>query len=68
MAVRDHGYHGWAFIAARALQFVCLVPVIGMVSNFISLLLKAKQEAPQELVASLVIVRKSTPLDNIVYS
>lgn len=56
MGIKDHGYYGYAFVGARPLQFVSLVAVLGLVANFISLIARVKQKAPQELVATLVIV------------
>ncbi|EON95974.1 hypothetical protein UCRPA7_8493 [Phaeoacremonium minimum UCRPA7] len=55
MGIKDHGYYGYAFVGARPLQFVSLVAVLGLVANFISLIARVKQKAPQELVATLVI-------------
>ncbi|KAJ9150347.1 hypothetical protein NKR23_g3852 [Pleurostoma richardsiae] len=55
MGLKESGYYGYAVLGARLLQCISLVAIIGMVSNFISLLSKAKQKTPQELVATLVI-------------
>ena len=56
MTWKDHGYYGFAFIGTRPVQILSLIPVIGMVGNFISELSQAQQKTPQELIVALVMV------------
>ncbi len=60
MPVKDAGYYGYAFFGTRALTAIALVPVIGLVSNFISLITKTQHGPPQELTGTLVIVSQPT--------
>ena len=56
MAVKDHGYYGYAYIGARVAQLMSLIPVIGLVANFLSLIARSKHSPPQELIATIVVV------------
>jgi hypothetical protein len=55
------GYYGYAYFGSRITETVALVPVIGMVGNFINDIAKTKHTAPGELVATLVVVGTATP-------
>lgn len=50
------GALGHTFTAMRAMQFVSLVSIIGMVSNFISEINGADAVPPSVLIGTLVIV------------
>jgi hypothetical protein len=56
MTFKDHGYYGYAYLGARITQAVALLPVIGLVGNFLSLVAKSKHTPPSELVATIVFV------------
>ncbi|KAH8882524.1 hypothetical protein GQ53DRAFT_700707, partial [Thozetella sp. PMI_491] len=55
MPVRDHGYYGYAFAGSRVITAVALVPIIGLVGNFISVITKTKHTPPGELTGTLVV-------------
>lgn len=55
MGFRNHGYYGYTFVGARVAQFMSLIAIIGLVSNFLSVIAKAKAAAPQEIIATLVV-------------
>jgi hypothetical protein len=57
MTFKDHGYYGYAYLGARITQAIALVPIIGLVGNFLSLIAKSKHSPPSELVATIVFVR-----------
>ncbi|KAL1867933.1 hypothetical protein VTK73DRAFT_3898 [Phialemonium thermophilum] len=55
MTFRDHGYYGYAYLGARAASIVSLVPVVGLVGNFLSMIAKSKHTAPGEFIVTLVM-------------
>ncbi|CAK7212621.1 hypothetical protein SBRCBS47491_001529 [Sporothrix bragantina] len=55
MAIRDHGYYGYAFVAARPLQIIALGALVGMTGNFVSQDSHAHLAAPSQVVGTLVI-------------
>ena len=61
MTFRDHGYYGYAYLGARITQAITLLPVIGLVGNFLSLIAKSKHTPPSELVATIIFVRPPSP-------
>lgn len=61
MTYKDHGYYGYAYLGSRIVELVALVPVIGLVGNFLSLIAKSKHTSPPELVASIVVVSQNIP-------
>ena len=63
MPVRDHGYYGYAFVGCRLVTIIALVAIIGLVSNFISIINKSKHASPGELTGTLVVV--SLPIDTL---
>lgn len=61
MTYKDHGYYGYAYIGARLAKVVTLVPIIGLVGNFLSLIAKSKHSPPSELVATIAVVSSHLP-------
>lgn len=63
MTFKDHGYYGYAYAGSRIVEMVALVPIIGLVGNFLSLVAKSKHSPPPELVATIVLVciRRTSP-------
>lgn len=61
MTFKDHGYYGYAYLGARIAQFVALVPIVGLVGNFLSLIAKTKHSPPSELVGTIVFVSLLPP-------
>ncbi|CAK7231108.1 hypothetical protein SCUCBS95973_007801 [Sporothrix curviconia] len=55
MAIRDHGYYGYAFVAARPLQIIALGALVGMTGNFVSQDAHAHFAVPSQVVGTLVI-------------
>ncbi|RKU43489.1 hypothetical protein DL546_003582 [Coniochaeta pulveracea] len=60
MTFKDHGYYGYAYFGARVAQGLALLPILGLVGNCLSLIARSKQDAPAELVATMVFVALST--------
>ncbi|KAB5578724.1 hypothetical protein GE09DRAFT_1052700 [Coniochaeta sp. 2T2.1] len=54
MTFKDHGYYGYAYIGARITQAITLLPIIGLVGNFLSLIAKSRHSPPSELTATIV--------------
>ncbi|KAI5780117.1 hypothetical protein EDC01DRAFT_287185 [Geopyxis carbonaria] len=52
----NHGAMGLAFLACRALQFLCLVVVMGMTARFIGSIVDDSQQPPQPLIGVLSVV------------
>ena len=50
------------FLLVRVLQIISMMIVIGIASNFVSLIVNSGVEAPQEFVGTLSVV--STPCEN----
>ncbi|OIW23913.1 hypothetical protein CONLIGDRAFT_114947 [Coniochaeta ligniaria NRRL 30616] len=65
MTFKDHGYYGYAYLGARIAQAIALVPIVGLVGNFLSLIAKSKHSPPSELIATIVFVR--FPFPNLVH-
>lgn len=51
----NHGALGLSFLACRALQFVCLVVVMGMTARFIATMVDDIQQPPPPIIAALTI-------------
>ena len=52
----SYGVLGVTFTCVRILEAVCIVPIIGMVSNFVGQAISSNQPAPQVFVGILSIV------------
>jgi len=55
MAGPDYGALGATFKSVRVLQAVCLITIIGMTANFISMMVTSDQAAPSVLIGTLSI-------------
>ncbi|KAL1954005.1 hypothetical protein VTO42DRAFT_1826 [Malbranchea cinnamomea] len=56
MAGPNHGALGMAFKAARVLQAVCMIAIVGMTANFIAQMVSSGASPPDVLVATLSVV------------
>lgn len=68
MTFKDHGYYGYAYVGARIAQGIALVPIIGLVGNFLSLIARSKHSPPTELVATIIFVRLMTPFSEFLWT
>jgi len=57
MTFKDHGYYGYAYTGSRIAKMITLVPIVGLVGNFLSIIAKSKHTPPSELVVTIVVVR-----------
>jgi hypothetical protein len=67
MTFKDHGYYGYAYIGARITQAIVLVPIIGLVGNFLGLIAKSKHSPPSELIATIIFVKSPNVLPKTSY-
>ncbi|TAQ87471.1 hypothetical protein B7494_g4204 [Chlorociboria aeruginascens] len=52
----DKGALGATFTVVRAMQFICIISIIGMTSNFIAQMIKVDQSPPAVLIGTLSVV------------
>jgi hypothetical protein len=52
----QYGALGGLFTAARAVQMICLIAIIGMASNFIAEIVAVQQAPHQVLIGTLTVV------------
>lgn len=56
MPAPQYGALGHLFTAARAVQMVCLIAIIGMASNFIAEIVSVQQAPHSVLIGTLTVV------------
>jgi hypothetical protein len=64
----QYGALGHLFTAARAVQMVCLIAIIGMASNFIAEIVAVQQAPHSVLIGTLTVVRFPQTLPHLFHN